>query len=256
MYADDFLIYITSSELNLSSRFACTSANLIILSTQWESQISKTELLISTPHRINETKHSIPSFSLSISGNSNNILTDARPKASDSCFILQFPYPMPTCNGSLGLLAIISITIWIKEMATHSRTSLSFVQNAKSLQSCRTLCDPIDSSPSGFPVPEALQAKTLEWVAISFSSACKWKVKVKSLSRARLLATPWTAAYQASPSMGFSRQENWSGVPLSSPLYRTPSPYSGIWKTVTDLDCSSFFLVLAVSCYTLIFDML
>ena len=83
---------------------------------------------------------------------------------------------------------------------------------AKSLQSCPTLCDPIDGSPPGFPVPGILQARTLEWVAISFSNAWKWKVKVKSLSRVRLLATPWTAAYQPPPSMGFSRQEYWSGV--------------------------------------------
>ena len=88
---------------------------------------------------------------------------------------------------------------------------------AKSLQSCPTLCDPIDGSPPGSPIPGILQARTLEWVAISFSSAWKWKVKVKSLSRARLLATPWTAAYQAPPSMGFSMQEYWSGVPLPSP---------------------------------------
>ena len=87
---------------------------------------------------------------------------------------------------------------------------------AKSLQSCPTLCDPIDNSPPGSPVPGILQARTLEWVAISFSNAWKWKVKVKSLSRVRLLATPWTAAYQAPPSMGFSRQEYWSGVPLPS----------------------------------------
>ena len=87
---------------------------------------------------------------------------------------------------------------------------------AKSLQSCPTLCDPIDASPPGFPVPGILRARTLEWVAISFSNAWKWKVKVKSLSRVRLLATPWTAAYQAPPSMGFSRQEYWSGVPLPS----------------------------------------
>ena len=78
---------------------------------------------------------------------------------------------------------------------------------AKSLQSCPTLCDPIDGSPPGFPVPGILQARTLEWVAISFSNAWKWKLKVKSLSRVRLLATPWTAAHQAPPSMGFSRQE-------------------------------------------------
>ena len=88
---------------------------------------------------------------------------------------------------------------------------------AKSLQSCPTLCDPIDGSPPGSPIPGILQARTLEWVAISFSNAQKWKVKVKSLSRVRLLATPWTEACQAPPSMGFSRQEYWSGVPLPSP---------------------------------------
>ena len=88
---------------------------------------------------------------------------------------------------------------------------------AKSLQSCLTLCDPRDGSPPGSPVPGVLQARTLEWVAISFSNTWKWKVKVKLLSRVRLLTTPWTAAYQAPLSMGFSRQEYWSGVPLPSP---------------------------------------
>ena len=88
---------------------------------------------------------------------------------------------------------------------------------AKSLQSCLTLCDPVDGSPPGSPVPGILQARTLAWVAMSFSNAWKWKVKVKSLSRVWLLATPWTAAHQAPPSMGFSRQEYWSGVPLPSP---------------------------------------
>ena len=92
------------------------------------------------------------------------------------------------------------------------------VHAAKSLQSCLTLCDPRDGSPPGSPVPGILQARTLEWVAISFPNAWKWKVKVKSLSRVRLLATPWTAAHQAPPSMGFSRQECWSGVPSPSPL--------------------------------------
>ena len=87
---------------------------------------------------------------------------------------------------------------------------------AKSLQSCLNLCDPIDGSPLGSSVPGILQARILEWVAISFSNAWKWKVKVKSLSHDRLLATPWTGAYQAPPSMGFSRQEYWSGVPLPS----------------------------------------
>ena len=80
------------------------------------------------------------------------------------------------------------------------------VAAAKSLQSCGTLCDPIDGSPPG-STPGILQARTLEWVAISFSNAWKWKVKVKSLSRVGLFATPQTAAFQAPPSMGFSRQE-------------------------------------------------
>ena len=88
---------------------------------------------------------------------------------------------------------------------------------AKSLQSCPTLCDPIDSSPPGSAVPGILQARTLEWVVISFSSAWKWKVKVKSLSRVQLFETPWTTAYQAPAPMGFSRQEYWSGVPLPYP---------------------------------------
>ena len=64
---------------------------------------------------------------------------------------------------------------------------------AKLLQSCPTLCDPVDGSPPGSPIPRLLQARTLEWVAISFSNVGKWKVKVKSLSRVRLLATSWTA---------------------------------------------------------------
>ena len=88
---------------------------------------------------------------------------------------------------------------------------------AKSLQWCPTLCDPIDGSPPGSPVPGILQARTLEWVAISFSNALNWKVKGKSLSCVWPSVTPWTAAHQAPPSMGFSRQEYWSGVPLPSP---------------------------------------
>ena len=103
-----------------------------------------------------------------------------------------------------------------------------YVYAAKSLQSCPTLCDPIVSSPPGFPAPGILQARTLEWVAISFSNAWKWKVKVKSLSRVRLFVTLWTAAYQAPPSMGFSRQEYCSGVPLSSPQIGRVLPFSAL----------------------------
>ena len=98
-----------------------------------------------------------------------------------------------------------------KNAFTRSMAAAAAAAAAASLQSCPTLCDPTDSSPLGFSVPGILQARILEWVAISFSHAWKWKVKVTSLSRVWLLATPWTAAYQAPPSMGFSRQEYWSG---------------------------------------------
>ena len=109
---------------------------------------------------------------------------------------------------------------WFRFNSQHhypnNRMILYAAAAAKSLQSCPTLCNPIDGSPPGSPVPGILLARALEWVAISFSNAWKGKVKVKSLSRVWLLATPWTAAHQAPPSMGFSRQEYWSGVPLPS----------------------------------------
>ena len=102
-------------------------------------------------------------------------------------------------------------------LTTLTRVAAAAAAAAKSLQSCLTLCDPIEGSLQGSPVPGILQARTLEWVAISFSNAGKWKVKVKTLSHIRLWATPWTAAYQAPPSMRFSRQKYWSVVPLPSP---------------------------------------
>ena len=104
--------------------------------------------------------------------------------------------------------------LWFSEtqpLKGYQRTSGSA---AKSLQSCPTLCNPIDGSPPGSSIAGTLQARTLEWIAISFSNSWKWKVKVKSLSRVWLFATPWTATHQAPPSMGFSRQEYWSGVPM------------------------------------------
>jgi len=105
--------------------------------------------------------------------------------------------------------------MWLRKKRKKKKLkSLIGFLAAKSLQSCPTLCDPKDGSPPGSPVPGILQARTLEWVAISFSNAWKWKVKVKPLSHVWLLATPWTAAFQAPPSMGFSRQEYWSGVLL------------------------------------------
>ena len=112
---------------------------------------------------------------------------------------------------------IYVIISWIPLFLLNLDHQFHAAAAAKSLQSCPTLCDPIDGSPPGSPVPGILQARTLEWVVISFSNAWKGKVKVKSLSRVWLFATPWSAAYQAPPSMGFSRQEYWSGVSLPSP---------------------------------------
>ena len=103
-----------------------------------------------------------------------------------------------------------------KENASLCTRRVAAAAASKSLQSCPALCDPIDGSPPGTAVPGILQARTLEWVAISFSNAWKWKVKVKSLSCVWLLVTPWTTAYQAPLYMGFSRQEYWSGLPLPS----------------------------------------
>ena len=106
---------------------------------------------------------------------------------------------------------------WYSHYGEQYWDSLKNVESAaKSHQSWPTLGDPIDGSPPGSPVPGILQARTLEWVAISFSSAWKWKVKVMSLSHVRLFGIPWAEAYPAPPSMGFSRQECWSGVPLPS----------------------------------------
>ena len=110
---------------------------------------------------------------------------------------------------------------WPRDWTQVSCTALDAA--AKSLQSCPTLCDPIDGSPPGSPIPGILQARTLEWAAISFSNAWKWKVKVKSLSPVRLLVTPWTAAYQDPLSMGPSRQEYRSGLPLPSPALQADS---------------------------------
>ena len=110
---------------------------------------------------------------------------------------------------------------------------------AKSLQSCPTLYDPIDGSTSGSTVPGILQPRTLEQVVISFSNAWKWKVKVKSLSRVRLLATPWTEAYQAPPSVGFSRQEYWSGLPFPSPMHESEKwSLSVVSDSCDPMDCS------------------
>ena len=136
-------------------------------------------------------------FNTILSNNPSPLLLPLNPKVCSLCLCL-------LCCPAQSLVASFLIPY------------ICVAAAAKSLQSCPTLCDPIDGSPPSSPIPGILQARTLEWVAISFSNAWKWKVKVKSLCRARLLATPWTAAFQAPPSMGFPRQEYWSGVPLPS----------------------------------------
>ena len=124
-------------------------------------------------------------------------------------------------NARLSFFPLTIFTVFLIYSSLSAAT-------AKSLQSCPTLCNPRDGSPPGSPVPGILQARTLEWVATSFSNAWKWNVKVKSLSRVWLLATPWTAAYLAPLSMGFSRQEYWSGVPSPSPS--SLSSHKQLWK--------------------------
>ena len=102
--------------------------------------------------------------------------------------------------------------LWLQSWAESLKSYSPVAAAAKSLQSHPTLWDPVDGSPPSSPIPGILQSRILEWVAISSSNAWKWKVKVKLLSCVRLFATPWTAAHQAPPSVGFSRQEYWSGV--------------------------------------------
>ena len=125
--------------------------------------------------------------------------------------------------------ADLSIALWVAAAA-------------KSLQSCLTLCNSIDGSPPGSSIPGILQARTLEWVAISFSNTWKWKVTVKSLNRVQLFAIPWTAAYQAPPSMGVSRQEYQNGSPVPSPALRvSPCKYVALVFSLGPL--SSFLLL-------------
>ena len=123
---------------------------------------------------------------------------------------------------------------------------------AKSLQSCPTLCNPIDGSPPGFPIPGILQARTLKWVAMSFSNAWKWKGKVKSLSHVRLLATPWTAAYQAPPPMGFPGKSSGVGCHCVLQAHVCLQSKSGLWPsryTMTRM-CSA---VSELSCYITVY---
>ena len=135
---------------------------------------------------------------------------DAAAKSLQSCPTLRPHRPQPTRLprpwDSPGKNTGVGCHFFLQYTKVKSESEVA--------QSCPTLRGPMDCSPPGSPVPGILQARTLEWGAISFSNTRKWKVKVKSLSHVQLLAAPWTAAYQAPPSMGLSRQEYWSGVPL------------------------------------------
>ena len=140
--------------------------------------------------------------------------------------------------GFPGGVVVKNLPCWTGDASSIPGLGWSHTAAAapKSLQSCPTLCDPIDGSPPGSAVPGILQARTLEWVAISFSNPWKWKGIVKSLRPVRLLTTPWTAAHQTPPSMGCSKQERWSGLPLPSPKprshnYWTCAPEHGSYRS-------------------------
>ena len=136
------------------------------------------------------------------------------PSPPLALFIVMLPKAHLTSHSKMSGSTWVITALWL----SGPLSPFLYTTITKSLQSCPTLCDPIDGSPPGSPIPGILQARTLKWVAISFSNAWKWKVKVKSLSPVWLFATPWTAAYQAPRPMGFSRQEYWSGLPLPSPV--------------------------------------
>ena len=158
------------------------------------------------PHKSQRTEDKTPRLLVKATLNIPEYPMKLTPESSDISQISGFVV------GSVGsahphVWPYVSLSFLLKLTAAAA---------AKSLQLCLTLCNPRDGSPPGSPIPGILQARTLEWVAIAFSNAWKWKVKVKSLSRVWLLATPWTAAHQAPPSMGFARQEYWSGLPLPS----------------------------------------
>ena len=137
---------------------------------------------------------------------------------------------------SFSISFISFLVFWVLVFAQEFATA------AKPLLSCPTLCDPIDGSPSGSPVPGILQTRTLEWVAISFFHAWKWKLKVKSLSLVWLLATPRTAAYQVPPPMGFSREEYWSGVPLGRLISRYFIPFDVIVNGIINFSDNSMLV--------------
>ena len=142
-----------------------------------------------------------------VKGTLKSLLQHHSSKASifqhSAFFTVQLSHPYMTTGKTIALTRrTLSITYYSLSFLFAAATAA-----AKLLQSCPILCNPTEGSPPGSAIPGILQAGTLKWVAISFSNAWKWKVKVKSLSHVRLFTTPWTVAYQAPPSMGFSREE-------------------------------------------------
>ena len=210
---------------SLFSQFISTWFNQLVMSAYYVSgtrcwgAIKRCHLYFSASHKLGgETDKSIKSFKCRIDSdmcetrNTKKVLQEHRKWG---WFWLQVPWARAFIQV-VGLKLEKCVVFYLLGMEQRlSLVSLRFlsIAAAKSLQSCLTLCDPIDGSPPGTPVPGILQARTLEWVSISFSNAWKWKVKGKTLSHVQLFATPWAAVYQAPPSMGFSRQEYWSGLP-------------------------------------------
>ena len=178
--------------------------NVQVVSNLWWFDLIFQLTMVWKQHAFSRNCTSVVDVSLASNMQYDSMLLDSGGKVTGQKWLVFHLTGLDSCfsfSCGLGLLTYLVLTAYISADAAA----------AKSLQSCLTLCDPIDGSSPGFPVPGILQARTLEWVAVSFSSAWKWKVKVKLLSCVQLLVTPWTAAYQALPSMGFSRQEYWSG---------------------------------------------
>ena len=144
------------------------------------------------PHELQHARPPCPSPTPGVHSNSRPSSRWCHPAISSS--VIPFssrPQFLPASES----FPMSQLFAWGGQSTGVSARAYFILYYTKSLQSCPTLYDPIDGSPPGFPVHGILQIRTLEWVAISFSNAWKWKVKVKSLSRVRLLATPWTAAF-------------------------------------------------------------
>ena len=178
---------------------------------EWQSNLDKCYLA----HRFHRLQHALPAFCNSHFPDFTETPLTRLPIPSSFFYNPQSSlYKLKLSSVNTGQFLPCCHSILLIKICSY--ICIYIYAAAKSLQSCLILCDPTDGSPPGSPVPGILQARTLEWVAISFSNAWKWKVKVKSLSRVQLCATPWTAAYQAPLSMGFSRRVlEWGAIAFS-----------------------------------------